>query len=424
MRRTWLCLGLAAASTYVPGQEAAPLPWKVNPPIATVQKEVYYKHPRSGAAALVFMQYVGPGLERMETRGLEVQDDVHSERTWRLSTDNGRTWSEPVAIGSTAVTYSGVGVWEGSGPRLFDAGAGVLVETWLRQIAVKGQYDQSTYWRLSRDFGKTWSEPKMLRYEAGDEFDPKNPLAPGFLKTNQAYFGSNILKHSNGTLIHAVAHANAPGDTGNDTRAWRMGSLCFVGRWNPQAKDYEWTAGKRVETTPDRSSRGLMEPEVAELKDGRVLVVWRGSNTGTTPGRKFCSVSNDGGLTLGPVEELKYDDGTSFYSPSSYHRMIRHSVTGKLYWVGNISATPPSGNSPRYPLVIAEVDETLPALKKNTVMAIDDRQPNQTEAIQFSNFSLLEDRPTHALELYLTAYGEFPGSVFDADCYKYLVTLK
>ena len=31
-------------------------------------------------------------------------------------------------------------------------------------------------------------------------------------------------------------------------------------------------------------------------------------------------------MTLGPVEELKYDDGSSFYSPSSYHRMIRHSI--------------------------------------------------------------------------------------------------
>jgi hypothetical protein len=31
-----------------------------------------------------------------------------------------------------------------------------------------------------------------------------------------------------------------------------------------------------VEISPGVSSRGLMEPEVAELKDGRVLVIWRG----------------------------------------------------------------------------------------------------------------------------------------------------
>ena len=108
-------------------------------------------------------------------------------------------------------------------------------------------------------------------------------------------------------------------------------------------------------------------------------------------------------MTLGPVRELKYDDGSSFYSPSSYHRMIRHSMSGKLYWIGNISAAPPSGNSPRYPLVIAEVDETIPALKKSTVTVIDDKQPGQTDAIQFSNFSLLEDRESHA-----------SGTVYDA----------
>ena len=46
--------------------------------------------------------------------------------------------------------------------------------------------------------------------------------------------------------------------------------------------------------------------------------------------------------------------------------MIRHSVSGKLYWLGNISPAPPRENSPRYPLVNAEVDEQKAALKKDT----------------------------------------------------------
>jgi hypothetical protein len=104
--------------------------------------------------------------------------------------------------------------------------------------------------------------------------------------------------------------------------------------------------------------------------------------------------------------------------------MIRHSVTRKLYWLGNICAEPPAGNSPRYPLVIAEMDEAIPALKRRTVTAIDDRQPGQPAALQFSNFALLEDRETHALELYLTTYGQDPGSVYTADCYRYVLKLK
>ena len=156
-----------------------------------------------------------------------------------------------------------------------------------------------------------------------------------------------------------------------------MGAVCFIGTRDNAAHVHHWTAGGRLAISPDKSSRGLMEPAAAELTDGRVLIIFRGSNTKTTPGRKWFTVSGDGGKTLSAVEELKYDDGTSFYSPSSYHAMIRHSQTKKLYWLGNICATPPKGNSPRYPLVITEVDEAIPALRKATVTAIDDRAPVQ-----------------------------------------------
>ena len=123
-------------------------------------------------------------------------------------------------------------------------------------------------------------------------------------------------------------------------------------------------------------------------------------------------------MTLSPVAELKYDDGSSFYSPESFHRMIRSRRTGKLYWIGNITAEPPDHSSPRYPLVIAEVDETteIPSLLKSTVSVIDTRQPDQQEAIQFTNFSLLEDRETEHLQLYMTVN-------FD-NVYKYIVTFQ
>src|SRR5207302_3991147 len=132
------------------------------------------------------------------------------------------------------------------------------------------------------------SAPRQLKYEPGEDFDPSHPLKPGFLGKNQAYFGNNLLRHR-GTLLHCVGHANAPGDRDNDRRPWKMGSLCFVGKWDAKARDYRWEAGKRVEVSPNVSSRGLMEPEVAELAGGRVLVVWRGSDTPRTPGRKWYS---------------------------------------------------------------------------------------------------------------------------------------
>ena len=72
-------------------------------------------------------------------------------------------------------------------------------------------------------------------------------------------------------------------------------------------------------------------------------------------------------MTFSDIRELKYDDGASFYTPSTMCGLIRHSATGKLYYIGNISPTPPRGNSPRYPLIIAEIEERMPALRRKTV---------------------------------------------------------
>jgi hypothetical protein len=102
----------------------------------------------------------------------------------------------------------------------------------------------------------------------------------------------------------------------------------------------------------------------------------------------------------------------------------RHGVTKKLYWIGNICAKPPAGNNPRYPLIIAEVDEALAALKKKTVTVIDDRQPGQGEKVAYSSFTVLEDRENHKLELYLAVYGEDDKKPADADVYRYVVTLQ
>jgi hypothetical protein len=106
--------------------------------------------------------------------------------------------------------------------------------------------------------------------------------------------------------------------------------------------------------------------------------------------------------------------------------MIRHSVTGKLYWIGNICLEPPDGNLPRYPLLIAEVDETQAALRRETLSVIEDRYAFQGPAVQFSNFSLYENRETHDLELYLTTYGQEPDPKdwATADCYRYTVKLR
>ncbi len=410
------------------------MPWLVNQPLVQVKKELFLKHSKPRAAARVTMQYVGPGLERREVRSTEILDDVGENMTARWSMDNARSWSDPVAIGaSNNVDYQGVNVWEGGGAMQYDPTSKRLVQVWLRQIKVGRIYHCFTYCRLSSDYGRTWSAPRQMRYEEGDAFDPEDPRKATFLNHNEGYFGTNILVHSSGALIHVLAHTNASGDPKNNQRPFRMGSMIMIGHWDADKKQYRWIPGARLEVSPEISARGLMEPEVAELNDGRLLVVWRGSTHGwdgtvaKVPGHKWFSISTDGGKTLSPVREWKYSNGMSFFSSSSLHRMIRHSTTGKLYWLGNISGAPSRGNGPRYPLIIAEIDESAAAIKKESVTVIDDRNPNtHSFNFQLSNFSLFENRETRKFELFLTTYGQKKGHAdwASADCYHYILTFQ
>jgi hypothetical protein len=407
------------------------LPWKVNNPVVDIKKEIYLTYPAKGQAPLVSTYYIGPGLERLEIQGIEVRDDVPHANRYRVSSDNGRTWSDFTPLPNIPRLCAGVEVLEyRMPPPQYDPVSGVLLGFLLRQIHAQGLWNNYTYACLSRDQGKTWTQEQQLTYEPGAAFDPAAPLNPDFLLHNQGYPGNSILFHSNGTRLLILAHANTPDDPQNDTRMWKNGSVCMIGAWDPQAGDYHWQAGGRVSISPTQSGRGLMEPEAAELADGRVLVVWRGSNTAwdgshevTEPGRKWYSLSADGGRTFSAVSAWGYDDGSLFYSPSSYHRLLRHSVNRRLYWLGNICAMPPNGNEPRYPLVLGEVDDRTGLLKKETVTAIDDRKPDQGAGLQFSNFSFWEDRETHRLEIYLTAYGEYPGEDWrTANVYRYTLT--
>ena len=69
-----------------------------------------------------------------------------------------------------------------------------------------------------------------------------------------------------------------------------------------------------------------------------------------------------------------------------------------------------------------EINEDGLSFKKDFVTVIDDRDPERdSEHLQLSNFSLLEDRETHEMEVYLTKLGERGGGpdVWTADAYKH-----
>jgi len=223
--------------------ETPRMPWQVNTPVASVKKELYQQHPREKVAAWIEVRYPGPDLLREEIHTHWSTSDTPRQPKRRTSTDNGHTWSEFKPLDPVVSLSDGIRVYWAAGASHYDAKHKLLVAIWLRQHFYKKQYHCHSFVRTSGDLGRTWSEPTMLRYEPGDDYDPEDPVKESFLLHNQAYVGNNLIQHSNGTLIHGVVHANSPNDPKNDTRDWRLGTLCFRGQWDATSQNYRWTAG-------------------------------------------------------------------------------------------------------------------------------------------------------------------------------------
>ena len=175
-------------------------------------------------------------------------------------------------------------------------------------------------------------------------------------------------------------------------------AIMIIGRWTGDNR-IEWETGQPIEGDPARSTRGLIEPTVAEMPDGRLLCVMRGSNGGSQdadfriPSYRWCSVSKDGGYHWSRPEPWTYDDGQPFYSPSSMSQLLRHS-SGRYFWLGNVSAENCRGNDPRYPLVIGQVGAKSLRLVRKTLLVVDTKRPDEP-GVNLSHWWAHEDRQTH-----------------------------
>jgi len=183
--------------------------------------------------------------------------------------------------------------------------------------------------------------------------------------------------------------------------------------------------GGRVAIAPDVSSRGLCEPQVAELRDGSLLMICRGSNEALpdVAGRKWCCVSTDGGDNWSEVAALRYDTGEDFFSPATGGRLIRHSRTGRLFWIGNITGENPRGNGPRYPVQIVEVDEAKPALIKDSVTVIDTKGSDDSPALQLSNFKVYEDRESGEIVMVMARWFAGGSEQWAAPAHEYRIRI-
>ena len=413
-------------------------------PIGTVTREIYSKNMEPGKAPWVWVYTGEPGYREEIHTTWSHDDQVRgygdspTKPFRRVSHDDGKTWTELTPLPPiltfrekvSMIDWKFCGIYDPVSKRHVDLSIHHVRD--MREGPPRRIYNHALI-RLSSDGGKTFGKATMLRYEAGKEFSEENLLDFEFLKNNTGYPGQSIFRHSNGSLIVPVTNAKIPTDVDDEPvgrTVWPqkhgIGSLCYVGRWKEEALAYNWKAGQPVWLSREDAFNGLLEADVNELSDGRVLIVWRVTKNGKEkPAYKWYAVSEDGGFTFSKPEVFRYSDGSHFFSNSTFHRLFRSGKTGKLYWIGNIlpvHTTIPG--HPRYPLNIAEVDEKTLGLVKESVTEIDTRRPGEGERLQLSNFWIVESEEEKNLEIYLTRLNEDPGDMYRANVYRYTVKFK
>ena len=401
------------------------------------------------------------GLLRREFREFQSESDTSDYTEYRDSNDNGKTWGE--WIRTAPKTKEQVGeddIAQGSYPRCNNVYNPIHKHyiTVMYDMIYIGGYAAATdcFWNHGgfREMPHTYIDitdengnrisHQLMKYEEGDGFVKEKYHETNYLSTNVG-IGSDLYIMKNGDILISFC---APVDVcckraGIDvekvfphTYLQTNAFMAARGVWNDEKKEYDLTFSEPLVLDSRISSRGINEPIMAELDSGKILLVFRMSNVSYpqwksrispyAPSYKMYSISDDGGKTFSPPMPWHFDSREVIYSSATYSLFVRSTKNGRLYWFGNI--TDPvitSGNSPRYPLNMVEVDEEWGCAKKDSLTVIETKRDNETEGIQLSNFGIIEDRESGNFELYLTKYAQFPDRhIRDCEVWKYTVEIE
>lgn len=407
-------------------------------PAKVIARTVFAAAPRPGVAVYAASYYTAlRGGDLLSIHSYESRSDVADVSYQRRSHDNGRTWSAPLKV---PTEFAGPG---GKGRRYHAGGyvdplTGRYVTVWNEGVLptddpLEGMRRWTLHYSVSEDGGLSEVVRAPIVHD-GAEYDAQHPLPGVWVGKNCAMMGDlgeRPLTRSDGAILVPVQSTplGTDGEYYNPTGGYTYTDcLVLIGRWTAD-KRLAWTASQRVVGDPQRSTRGLIEPTLAELADGTLLMVMRGSNDRRPelPGFKWVARSCDGGYTWTPAVPWTYSDGEPFFSPSSCSQLVPWK-DGRLFWLGNVTPGNPRGNSPRYPFVLGEVDRDTGLLIRERVGILDDRQPGEPENLALSNFYAREDRETDDLLLHMarpSAVGllEPAGGIRTMDALQYRIAV-
>jgi hypothetical protein len=364
------------------------------------------------------------GVGLLQVFGQSVASDTAGKVFKRTSKDNGRSWSSPTLLFEPQRTDEGVIRW-GENAFLLDAEKDALVFFHNHHIYPETNFTGDVERFTKIFYGISWNGREDfgdLKQLIQDGYGPGD-WAKGitFGENNAAVSFCTPVKTSEGKVVLPVQKCPIDSDYTNPWLIkWQAG--CFLGEW--KGRELKWDLSEIVEIDPQLSSRGLCEPAIAELRDGSLLMICRGSNhtMPSVPGYKWFAISRDGGHGWTRVSPFRYDDGCNFFSPATGSILIRSVRNGRLYWFGNIVPENPDGNRPRYPLQMAEVDEDKIGVRRDSVVVIDDRRQTNSSLVQLSNFKVHQDRETGEFVLEMTRYQE-KGEELTSPAYEYRIDI-
>lgn len=368
-----------------------------------IRRELFLKSPGKGTAVMAFAYYTqakGGAMISIEQRW--TRSDTIDIAYYRTSADYGRTWSEPVPRPTGEKHPNGMlrrhlrGGW-------IHPQSGKYIELWTEGILpTDNPLEGMRQWAVH--YSINGGEKQQIVQNGRTASAPLPGVTIG---KNSFMLGDNTclpISLRDGTILLPVqiTPLNPDGALYNPAGAYTYHDAAVL-RGRLRGDSIEWELASRIAGDPQRTTRGLVEPTLAILRGGRILMVMRGSNDKRhdLPSHRWFSISHDNGSTWTQPAPWTYTNGEHFFSPSACSQLLTHS-SGRIFWLGNLLPENPKGNRPRFPFVIGEVDRGSGLLKHESVREVDTRQPGESELLTLSNFYAREDRQTREIALHMT----------------------
>lgn len=386
-------------------------------------------------------------LETVRHEGLHFQPN--GERQYyerklyrRRSEDNGRSWVDTQVLHTSGPDrlagkhlFPGAIILDPTRDVLINMGVSYELDPDQPQFAAGNRVQRTylTHYQCSRDAGRTWTAPRQV-------IDSR----PGFDETRWSpvmEFGNiggvadgQCVFLPDGTLVlgFSALHPQAPPhDKGERAREGYCSVVYAQARWSADGQSLEWRFGEEIRVDFPRASGGCVEPALAWLGGQRLFNTMRtqGDETLGIYSTRFTTLSEDGGLTWSQPEPLKYDDGSTVWSPACVHRFHRSAKNGKTYLLTNILPKPVYAQVPRYPLTIAEFDLERLCVLRRSVQVIQDLPKGAPIDRRYTNFGLYEERRSGDLILTMPEmpreknYEEMKPADFGSDCIRFRIVL-